>query len=103
MKCTIALYDLEENVVGQLHPDGTLEVQDEQMAHWVAPHFESDTLCKSCYVLPGCQGAACPLTRVKSGHRTCCGVKQNLKHEMRFTLRPTARPERELAEMAAAD
>jgi len=107
MKCTIALYDLEENVVGQLHPDGTLELHDEQMAHWVKPHFESDHLCKSCYVLPGCQGAACPLTRVKSGHRTCCGVKGNLKHEMRFTLENSARRAAErnqpLAEMVAAD
>jgi uncharacterized protein len=90
MKCTIALYELEENVVGQLHPDGTVELQDEQMAHWVAPHFENDHLCKTCYVLPGCQGAACPLTRVKAGHRTCCGVKRNLKHEMRYTLRSSA-------------
>lgn len=86
MKCTIALYELEENVVGQLHPDGSLELSDERMAHWVAPHFESDHLCKSCYVLPGCQGAACPLSRVQTGQRTCCGVKGNLKHEMRYTL-----------------
>ncbi|HEU4561440.1 MAG TPA: radical SAM protein, partial [Longimicrobium sp.] len=86
MKCTIALYEREENIVGQLHPDGTLELNDEQMAHWVAPHFESDHLCKNCYVLPGCQGAACPLTRVQYGHRTCCGVKGHLKHEMRYTL-----------------
>lgn len=92
MKCTIALYEMEENVVGQLHPDGTLELHDEQMAHWVAPHFESDHLCKSCYVLPGCQGAACPLSRVQSGERTCCDVKANLKHEMRYTLRTTAKP-----------
>lgn len=87
MKCTIVLYEMEENVVGQLHPDGTLELKDEMMAHWVAPHFESDALCKSCYVLPGCQGAHCPLSRVKSGRRTCCSVKSNLKHEMRYSLR----------------
>ncbi|HEX6037840.1 radical SAM protein [Longimicrobium sp.] len=86
MKCTIVLYEMEENVVGQLHPDGTLEVNDHQMAHWVAPHFESDTMCKSCYVLPGCQGAACPLSRVQHGTRSCCSVKSHLKHEMRVTL-----------------
>jgi len=106
MKCTIALYELEENVVGQLHPDGSLELHDEQMAHWVAPHFESDHLCKNCYVLPGCQGAACPLTRVKAGHRTCCGVKSNLKHEMRYTLQQSeqtaAARKMRLAEMATA-
>ncbi|HEY0018596.1 MAG TPA: radical SAM protein [Longimicrobium sp.] len=86
MKCTVVLYEMEENVVGQLHPDGTVELRDEQMAHWVTPHFESDSMCKSCYVLPGCQGVHCPLTRVQSNQRSCCGIKANLKHEMRFTL-----------------
>ncbi|HLM66871.1 MAG TPA: radical SAM protein [Longimicrobium sp.] len=90
MKCTIALYEMEENIVGQLHPDGTLEVNDHQMAHWVAPHFESDTMCKSCYILPGCQGAACPLPRVREGKRSCCGTKSHLKYEMRATLNQPA-------------
>lgn len=107
MKCTIALYEMEENVVGQLHPDGTLELKNEQMAHWVAPHFESDALCKSCYILPGCQGAHCPLTRVQDNQRTCCATKQNLKHEMRFTLQKAGAGaisrEPELAGMGAAD
>jgi uncharacterized protein len=89
MKCTIALYDMPENVVGQLHPDGTLELSDDNMRRWVNPHWESDSLCKTCYALPGCQGAACPLTRVREGVRSCCGVKRNLKHEMRFTLDET--------------
>jgi uncharacterized protein len=93
MKCTIALYDVPENVVGQLHSDGTLEVKDDHMRRWVNPHWESDALCKNCYVLPGCQGAACPLTRVTHGQRSCAGIKANLKHEMRYTLRTaTGRP-----------
>lgn len=107
MKCTIALYEMEENVVGQLHPDGTLELHDQEMAHWVAPHFESDSMCKSCYVLPGCQGAHCPLTRVQANQRTCCSVKGNLKHEMRYTLEKLAQRAAERTEqpagMAAAD
>lgn len=86
MKCTVALDDLEENVVGRILPDGRLDLVDERMARWVAPHFESDAQCRSCYVLPGCQGAACPLTRVESGTRTCCEVRGELKREMRFTL-----------------
>ncbi|HEY0015045.1 MAG TPA: radical SAM protein [Longimicrobium sp.] len=92
MKCTIALYDMPENVVGQLHPDGTMELEDEHMRRWVNPHWETDSLCKTCYVLPGCQGAACPLTRVRDGYRTCAGVKSNLKHEMRHTLRTIGAP-----------
>lgn len=86
MKCTIALYDLEANVVGQLHPDGTLELNDERMTQWVNPHFETDALCQKCHMLPGCQGAACPLTRITHNQRTCCGVKSQLKQEMRISL-----------------
>lgn len=86
MKCTVALDELEENVVGQLHPDGRMELVDEHMAAWVNPHWESDAQCRSCHVLPGCQGAACPLTRVETGKRTCCEVRGTLKREMRFTL-----------------
>lgn len=86
MKCTVALDEMPENVVGQLHPNGTAEIVDEHMVRWVSPAFENDAMCQSCYVLPGCQGISCPLTRVKSGERSCCGVKRDLKREMRYTL-----------------
>ena len=86
MKCTVALYNLEENIVGQLHPDGTMDLHDEHMSRWVNPHWETDTHCQSCHLLPGCQGAACPLSRVTIGERTCTSVKANLKREMRATL-----------------
>ncbi|HSU15720.1 radical SAM/SPASM domain-containing protein [Longimicrobium sp.] len=95
MKCTIALYDMPENRVGQLHPDGSLELDDLNMSKWVNPHFETDAMCQSCHVLPGCQGGHCPLSRVTSGTRTCCTVKSNLKREMRFTMA-------DMAEAAAA-
>ena len=91
MKCTVALDDEEDNIVGRLHPDGRMELVDENLIKWVAPHFESDSLCKTCYVLPGCQGSACPLTRVREGQRTCCGAKSTLKREMRYTLAEKAR------------
>lgn len=79
----------------------------------MAPHFESDSLCQTCYVLPGCQGGACPLTRIRDGHRTCSSIKANLKREMRFSLdniqrvrdarARAAAPPHELTEAAAAD
>jgi uncharacterized protein len=103
MKCTVVLDDLPENVVGRIHPDGRLEVDDANLLKWVAPHFETDSLCQSCYVLPGCQGAACPLTRITDGERTCCSVKSNLKREMRFNLDAIQRArEAVLAQRAAA-
>ncbi len=86
MKCTVALYEEETNVVGRVLPDGTLELKDDHMIRWVNPAFESDHLCQHCHVLPVCQGAHCPLTRVTDNRRTCCGIKHSLKQEMRFTL-----------------
>jgi uncharacterized protein len=86
MKCTIALDEMEENVVGRITPDGSLEMVPQNLSRWIAPQFETDSLCQTCYVLPGCQGGACPLTRIRSGTRTCCGTKSNLKREMRFSL-----------------
>lgn len=98
MKCTIALDDLEANVVGRLHPDGTMELDDDRMARWVNPHFEGDATCKSCHLLPGCQGSSCPLPRITHGTRSCCGVRSSLKAEMRHTLAEMTRaPEASLA------
>ena len=110
MKCTVVLDELPENVVGRLTPEGALEFDDNHFAKWVTPHFEDDEMCRSCHVLPGCQGAACPLTRIRDGHRTCCDVKQNLKREMRFSMevadRARAAAQRQAAlqrEMAARE
>lgn len=106
MKCTIALDNLDANIVGQLHSDGRMELDADNMAKWVMPHFEKDALCQSCYVLPGCQGAACPLTRITNNERSCCGVKGSLKGVMRLTLEEAAKKraerEREIAAQAEA-
>lgn len=102
MKCTIALDEMEENVVGRLLPDGRLELAEANLIRWIAPHFETDSLCQSCYILPGCQGAACPLTRIRDGERTCCGTKSNLKREMRFSLDAMARAREAKAAAASA-
>lgn len=94
MKCTVVLDELEENVVGQLHPDGRMEVRDDRLLKWVAPHFESDSMCQKCYVLPVCQGSMCPLPRVTRNTRQCCHVKSHLKQEMRVTLAENDQRER---------
>jgi uncharacterized protein len=92
MKCTVALDDMPANMVGQLHEDGTITLNQENMSKWTAPHYEDDELCQSCYVLPTCQGAACPLTRLDRGERTCCRTKTHLKHEMRVSLAKGTQP-----------
>lgn len=87
MKCTVALGEMEENVVGQVQPNGEWQIRDDRMARWVNPFFESDAVCKRCHLLPTCQGAACPLVRLETGHRCCCTTRSELKHELRMTLR----------------
>jgi uncharacterized protein len=87
MKCTVALEELESNVVGQILPDGTMQLKDEHMAQWVKPYFETDEMCQKCYVLPVCQGSHCPLPRITDNNtRQCSAVKHELKFDMRFTL-----------------
>jgi len=86
MKCTVALDNLEANVVGHLNTDGSMQLNDEHMRQWVSPQFEGDPLCQKCHVLPTCQGAACPLTYIAEGKRTCCDLRTNLNPEMQFTL-----------------
>lgn len=86
MKCTIALDDLDANVVGHLNADGIMRLNDDHMRQWVNPRFETDHLCQKCYALPTCQGAACPLTQIADGKRTCCDIRTNLKQEMLVTL-----------------
>ncbi|HEX8243393.1 MAG TPA: radical SAM protein [Longimicrobium sp.] len=102
MKCTVALDELPENIVGRITPEGELELNDLNFMQWVAPHFETDDLCPNCYVLPGCQGATCPITRITEGKRTCCSVKPNLKREMRFTLDGLARARARTGAMPAS-
>lgn len=99
MKCTVALYEQAANLVGKITPDGELNLKDENMVRWVNPAFETDTLCQHCHVLPVCQGANCPLTRITDNQRTCSSVKSSLKHDMRFTL---ADRDRKLRETGAA-
>jgi uncharacterized protein len=87
MKCTVALDTSDTNVVGAIRNDGTLDLDDSKLSRWVDPSFEHDSLCQTCYLLPGCQGLHCPLTRVEGNGRTCCGTKSTLKQDMLVTLR----------------
>ncbi|MEW5929399.1 MAG: radical SAM protein [Gemmatimonadota bacterium] len=101
MKCTVVLDTLDANVVGQLYVDGTTKLNDEYMSKWVSPYFESDKMCQTCYMLPGCQGGTCPLTRIRYDERECSGIKKVLKEEMRFTLAQTVSTQRAAATHAS--
>ncbi len=86
MKCTVAMDELEENVVGRLGPDGHIEFVDERLARWVNAAFEDDDQCRGCYLLPNCQSNGCPKWRITMGEHRCCAAKETLQQELRATL-----------------
>lgn len=71
MKCTIALDTREHNIVGHMTRGGRADIRMDKMARWVAPYYEDDLSCKSCFFLPVCQGCSCPLVRIESSERPC--------------------------------
>lgn len=82
-KCTVA-FDMDENQVGQLNNDGTMSIIEERLNLWVTGHEESDTNCQSCFFRPSCQGATCPLSRMKSLRSPCPPQKSNIKKYISF-------------------
>jgi len=82
MKCTIALDKEDYNVVGYLRNDGQLELDQDKMALWTEPAFESDEMCRKCVILPTCQGVHCPKIRLEENRRPCPGTRLNAKEEL---------------------
>lgn len=78
VKCTVALDD-ERNHVGQLHADGTLQLDQARLLPWVRDNALTDSTCQSCAIRPSCHGAACPLEKMDHGRQPCPDVKRNFK------------------------
>ena len=69
-KCTVA-FDLPENQVGWLRPDGSLEIDPERERRWTGENFLSDPVCGGCAFAKSCQGMFCGLVRIQTGERPC--------------------------------
>lgn len=83
MKCTVVLDKDDYNVVGDLKEDGEIQLNYERFSKWVEPAYEQDSSCRSCYLLPSCQGISCPLIRFESKQSPCIAtVKHNLRNEL---------------------
>ena len=87
MKCTVALDKKSYNIVGQITDDGHLEIDDDKLARWIAPAFESDSGCQKCQLLPTCQGMLCPWIRFEQGQRPCPGYRSTLHSELNVVAR----------------
>lgn len=81
MKCTIMLDKDPANVVGQITPEGVLELNDDRMALWTEPSFETDTQCQKCLFLPNCGSGYCPLPKIEgnSERSKCVPQRSNPK------------------------
>ncbi len=62
-KCTSA-FELPENLVGRLTPDGTIQIDRDKFSLWVESSIEKYPQCRHCAVLPICNSAYCPKEHV---------------------------------------
>ena len=97
MKCTIVLDKQDYNVVGNLSPDGTLELDADRMALWTEPAYEQDQQCRKCVVLPNCQGISCPLIRMEHHTQPCIPARSNPKGELLGILEAPSLKERQIS------
>lgn len=83
MKCTMELDTRDRNVVGELLPGGNLQLDADKLAAWVMSGSD-DTQCRSCFMAPSCQGAACAKTRLDLGARPCPDDKRHIAQVLRL-------------------
>jgi uncharacterized protein len=77
-KCTVALED-ESNDIGFLTDTGQMIINERKLHAWVGEDEQSDKVCQSCFFRPACQGAACPLIKIRTGERPCPTEKIYIK------------------------
>jgi uncharacterized protein len=73
-KCTV-VFDLEENKLGRVNPDGTFSIDEGKALLWTGSNALSDPSCGTCHLRVPCAGVSCPLSRFSRGHKQCHDVK----------------------------
>ena len=69
-KCTSAL-ELQENLVGSLTTDGTIQIDQKKFGLWVESSIEKYPQCRRCAVLPVCNSGYCPKMHVTEHGDSC--------------------------------
>nr|WP_230986556.1 hypothetical protein [Cohnella fermenti] len=85
--------DDEANRVGRLFPDGSVQLDRDKIALWTDSGEERDSVCRSCFFRPACQGNHCPLYRIRTGQRPCPHEKRQLKRVLGLLWRQEQRRE----------
>lgn len=81
-KCSVAM-EQDNNRLGVIHQDGTLDMDYDKLALWTTSGEESDENCQACFFRPACQGNHCPLFRMRTGQRPCSYEKRQIKRALR--------------------
>lgn len=96
-KCSVAI-EQDNNRLGRIHADGTLELDYDKLALWTTSGEETDEKCQACFFRPACQGNHCPLYRMRTGRRPCSYEKRQIKKTLR-TIWLQSQQEEEFAEL----
>lgn len=83
MKCTVAIDD-PVNIVGRIEADGTFKIDFQKERLWLDADETTEPACQSCHFRPACQGAHCPLVRIRENRTPCPPEKLHIKHALRL-------------------
>lgn len=92
-KCTVELDYHDRNVVGQLHPDGTMTLDWRKMALWVETNGRHEGMkCNSCFFSPTCHGAVCPKDWLDHGDCECPPHKVTIRQVLPLMVKEARLP-----------
>lgn len=83
-KCTVALYDVQNNL-GYLK-DGKMVLNREKEILWNQNKSHENPVCASCELLPTCFGKFCPLENIQKKIVACPPMEKNLAMYMKLFL-----------------
>ncbi|ADD45284.1 radical SAM/SPASM domain-containing protein [Stackebrandtia nassauensis] len=87
-KCTVELDYHERNMVGKLHPDGTMDLDWRKLALWCETDgTDPGKKCNSCYFGGACHGAACPKEWMDEDDCHCPPSKQVIRETLPLVRR----------------
>lgn len=93
-KCTVELDYHDRNIVGKLHPNGTLDLNWRKMALWLETNgLEEGQKCNTCFFSPNCYGAVCPKEWMDTNDVTCPHEKVAIREVLPLIVKQNAIPE----------
>lgn len=93
-KGTVELDSHARNIVGQLHPDGTMTLDWRKMALWCETNGrEEGVKCMSCFFSPTCHGAVCPKQWLDQNDCDCPSEKLEIRTVLPLLAREQLLPQ----------